>query len=141
MGDEAEYLFGESIDLLVEENMAVHNCERRSKMSILDSQRMTKFKVVGATHPNPDGSSRQEIISHMTKNSKITLVREPSNPYDKNAIAVHSNGKQIGYLSAAYAETFAPRLDAGKKFECYVDTIGHRKTKKKETWYVTIVVK
>ncbi|GEM_PF-3235426 len=114
---------------------------RRSKMSILDSNKMTKYKVVGATHNNPDGTSRQEIISHLTKASKITLVREPKNPYDKNAIAVYANGKQIGYLSSAYAEGFAPMIDTGRRFETYVDTIGHRKTKKKETWYMAIVIK
>lgn len=111
-------------------------------MSILDSNRMTKYKVVGTTHENPDGTSRQEIIKHLTKFSKITLVREPNNEYDKNAVAVYANGKQIGYLSAAYAQSFAPKLDAKRRFEVLVDTIGSRKSKKKgESWYITIIIK
>lgn len=40
-------------------------------MSILNSNRTTKFKVVGITHPNEDGTSRQEIISKLTKASKL----------------------------------------------------------------------
>ncbi|MDF2615438.1 MAG: hypothetical protein K0Q47_93 [Sedimentibacter sp.] len=111
-------------------------------MSILDSNKMVKYRVVGTTHKNPNGTSRQEIISHLTKASKITLVREPDNEYDKNAIAVYANEKQIGYLSSAYAATFAPKIDAGRRFEVNVDTIGSRTSKKNgQSWYISIEIR
>ncbi|GGI46320.1 hypothetical protein GCM10010932_14030 [Agromyces flavus] len=40
------------------------------------------------------------------------LRREPANRHDRNAIAVHLNGSQVGYLSAARAAKYAPMLDA-----------------------------
>jgi hypothetical protein len=110
-------------------------------MSILDSNKMTKYKVVGSAFLNDNGTSRQEIISHLTKASKIKLVREPNNFYDKNAIAVYANDKQVGYLSAAYAEVFAPKIDGGNWFNVSVDEIGHKTVKGKDNWYMTINIK
>lgn len=43
------------------------------------------------------------------------LVREPRNPYDRNAIRVDVLGDTVGYMPAEYAAVVAPRLDkAGK---------------------------
>lgn len=117
MGDEADYL----TDLYYSNVGYSFKPERRNKMSILDNKKMTKYKVVGSSFPNEDGTSRQEIISHLTKASKITLVREPKNIYDKNAIAVYANGKQVGYLSSGYAADFAPKIDGGSWFDVSVD--------------------
>lgn len=56
-------------------------------------------KVVGVTHNNPDGSSRQVILSKCRESEKIILKRDPNNPYDKNAIGVfRENGEMMGYL-------------------------------------------
>ncbi len=45
----------------------------------------------------------------------LTLVREPDNQYDKNAIAVHFDGKKVGHIPAPQAKILAPMLDAGQK--------------------------
>ncbi len=45
----------------------------------------------------------------------LTLVREPDNQYDHNAIAVHFDGKKVGHIPAPQAKILAPRLDAGRK--------------------------
>ncbi len=45
----------------------------------------------------------------------LTLVREPDNNYDKNAIAVHLDGKKVGHIPAPQAKILAPMLDAGRK--------------------------
>src|SRR5512133_637251 len=39
-------------------------------------------KVAGVVHANGDGSSRQEIIKYCRVGEKLTLVREPTNPFD-----------------------------------------------------------
>jgi hypothetical protein len=39
------------------------------------------------------------------------LRREPSNPHDSNAIVVLSDGRKVGYVSAARAAMMAPLLD------------------------------
>ncbi len=47
--------------------------------------------------------------------SVITLVREPDNEFDANAIAVHLDGKKVGHIPAPQAKLLAPLLDAGQK--------------------------
>jgi len=39
------------------------------------------------------------------------LVREPENPYDRNAVAVYMRGQQVGHLSRNDASQYAPILD------------------------------
>jgi HIRAN domain len=43
---------------------------------------------------------------------QAVLVREPKNPYDSNAIAVHSPVGHIGYLSRDDAKRYQPVLSA-----------------------------
>ena len=45
----------------------------------------------------------------------VTLVREPGNKYDKNAIAVHLDCMKCGHIPAPQAKFLAPLLDAGAK--------------------------
>ncbi len=45
----------------------------------------------------------------------LTLVREPTNEFDANDIAVHLDGKKVGHIPAPQAKILAPRLDAGRK--------------------------
>lgn len=41
----------------------------------------------------------------------VELRREPTNPHDKNAIAVLHKGRKIGYFSAGQAADYAPLID------------------------------
>lgn len=68
--------------------------------------------VVGESHRNRDGSSRQEIIRQfVTVGQPVTLRREPDNPHDRNAVAVLCSGQQVGYLSRDMAARLAEQLD------------------------------
>jgi hypothetical protein len=50
-------------------------------------------KVAGVAHNNADGSSRQQIISRCRVGEELSLVREPGNEFDPNAIKIlRSNG-------------------------------------------------
>ena len=58
-------------------------------------------KVVGVSHKNPDGSSRQKIIGRCRVGERLFLIPEPANPYDPEAVKVcRQNGEQVGYLEA-----------------------------------------
>ena len=47
-----------------------------------------------------------------------TLVRDPSNDFDPNAIEVHvEEGGSIGYIPAEAAKSLAPLLDSGQHVE------------------------
>jgi len=47
---------------------------------------LTYTKIAGTSHTNPDGTSRQKLIKKLKEGASLDLVREPDNPYDKNAI-------------------------------------------------------
>jgi len=50
----------------------------------------------------------------------LELRRDPANPHDPNAIAVHAGGAQVGWVPRAIAEEIAPLLDAGEPFSALV---------------------
>jgi len=57
--------------------------------------------VVGALHPNADGSNRLFEIRMLNLGDGIRLALDPTNKADPSAVSVHSSrGYQIGYLSA-----------------------------------------
>ena len=77
-------------------------------------------KIVGVTFPNPDGSSRQALITELAErydpSVKIfwTAKRDLDNPYDDKAVAIFDDqGRQLGYLSRKVNETVAPWMDDG----------------------------
>lgn len=65
-------------------------------------------KIAGVTHEN-----RQENILRLYEGQQLQLLREPTNPYDSNAIAVIGSGRQIGYIPRNIALRLAPKLDSG----------------------------
>lgn len=69
--------------------------------------------VRGESQKNRDGSDRQKIIAGLKVGDRATLVREPNNPYDRNAIAVYVSAGQIGYVPREDAEVHAPDMDDG----------------------------
>ncbi|BCY18654.1 hypothetical protein hrd7_25030 [Leptolinea sp. HRD-7] len=86
-------------------------------------------KIVGVSKSNEHGRSRQEIIEDdLSDGDDLSLVREPENRYDKNAIAVYpglhfdetDTDDRIGYLSGELAEKLAPKLDSGQYIECSI---------------------
>lgn len=78
------------------------------------SQRIYTLGVAGEGHKNPDGTSRQAEIKRCRDGEHVTLVAEPTNPYDPLAIAVLSaRGTCIGYISRDHNEWIGTKLAAG----------------------------
>ena len=48
-----------------------------------------------------------------------TLVREPNNPHDRNAIHVELAGHFFGYVPRQDAAELAPLMDSGRSFIAY----------------------
>lgn len=76
------------------------------------------FQVAGTTFGN-----RQKYLAylkHQKKTFRTTLVREPTNKHDPNAIQVmaKTDGKPtrmpLGYVPRELAEKLAPMMDKGK---------------------------
>ncbi len=81
---------------------------------------MEKTKVVGVTY---DG--RQDNINQICESTdELVAVREPENPYDKNAIHIYiktDDGKKVremkscGYINRHLAKDLAPLMDEGRE--------------------------
>lgn|SRR5450830_563148 len=78
-------------------------------------------KIRGVTQTNSNTSKRQKLIKNLKVGQSIFCIREPNNPFDKNAIAVYDTEKnQLGYLSADLANSFAKSMDKGLKLTAIV---------------------
>ncbi|MEN2747437.1 HIRAN domain-containing protein [Sphingomonas sp. T9W2] len=77
--------------------------------------RELSLHVVGADHPNRGGGNRRFEILLCVPGEVVTLVPEPRNPVDRNAVMVVSaRGVQIGYLTADRAAWIAAMLRSGR---------------------------
>ncbi len=63
---------------------------------------------------------RRKIMSHVRIHEKLSLVREPTNVYDSNAIKVIWRDQAIGYIPKEIAENIAPLMDRGEIFNIVV---------------------
>jgi hypothetical protein len=68
-------------------------------------------RVVGVTF-----NGRPRVVARLNFGEDILLKREPTNPYDRNAIRVEcTDGQQIGYINRYLAATLAPFFDVHDK--------------------------
>lgn len=70
----------------------------------------TYTNVAGVTFGNI-----QSILPKLRSGMSLRFIREPKNPYDRNAIRIECNWQKIGYLSADLARDYASILDNGGK--------------------------
>ena len=100
--------------------------EKRSSGPFAGFEPMSFYthKVVGVSHTNSNGTSRQKYISKMREGDKVILVRDPDNPADGNAIqALNEDRQQIGFIDRSRASELAPQMDNGYVVEAWVDRI------------------
>lgn len=74
-----------------------------------------KTYIAGAPyHPGA-----REAIAKLRRGAELVLVREPSNPHDRNAVAVHdSDGTKLGYVPRVDAPAVAKVLDRELPCSC-----------------------
>lgn len=83
----------------------------------------TSTKIAGVTKKNDGGIDIQSILPTLDDGDVLTFVREPDNPYDKNAIKVICDYQHIGYVKADLAEEIAPLMDEGKTLKGCISEI------------------
>lgn len=80
--------------------------------------------IVGESHKNPDGSSRQAEIRRCREGERVQLLAEPHNAYDPLAVAVISQrGTCIGYISRDHNEWITQKLADGGIASACIDMI------------------
>ena len=81
-------------------------------------------KIVGVSHKNSDGSSRQKIIRKCRLFEDLVLDHEETNPHDPNAVRVcRENGEQLGYLNANLAEEVVSKSSKGYRFATLIKDV------------------
>ena len=74
--------------------------------------------VVGALHPNKNGSNRQSEILMSIPGEPVELRPEPKNKHDDRAVAVFSaRGVQIGYLTAERCGRIGQLMRSGRELQ------------------------
>ena len=88
---------------------------------------MRTYSIVGMNH-----RKSEEFVAALQPGAEATLVREPSNPFDPNAIAVWIDGKHVGYIPKKQNVTLAAFIDLNAKqmFQMATDEIGGMKVAK-----------
>ena len=88
---------------------------------------MTYYEyLVGASFRPP---AAQSIVLDLRPGDLLTLLREPDNAHDQNAIMVIDPETKVhlGYVGRALAAGIAPLLDAGASYECQVFSYDEKK--------------
>jgi hypothetical protein len=84
------------------------------------------FEVVGESHYRNAlsnllakwGDPDADLEAFQSATAPAALVREPDNPYDKNAIAVHVDGQLVGYVPRDVAAELAPVMGRRGRRDC-----------------------
>jgi single-stranded-DNA-specific exonuclease len=66
---------------------------------------------------------RQDIIAGLRAGAPLELRRQPENPHDANAIAVHYGNLQLGFFNKRLAAHIAPLIDAGARYRARVASL------------------
>ena len=74
--------------------------------------------------------SGKVVSSEMKVGDPLTLVREPDNPYDPNAVRVEWRGEKLGYVPRADNADLARHLDRGTKVEARISLL----TEERNPW-------
>ncbi|HET6497964.1 MAG TPA: single-stranded-DNA-specific exonuclease RecJ [Coriobacteriia bacterium] len=76
-------------------------------------------KLAGVTF-----EGRQEVVARLTSGTPLRVVREPENPHDPSAIALHdAHGSRVGYFNRRLSGVLAAVLDAGVEYDVEVSDV------------------
>lgn len=65
------------------------------------------YAIVGMNH-----RQSEQFVAALPAGEPLTLIREPTNQYDPNAIQVWARDRHVGYVKATQARTLARHIDA-----------------------------
>jgi single-stranded-DNA-specific exonuclease len=84
------------------------------------STRSIETRVVGVTF-----EGRQAVVELLTVGERVSLIRDPNNKFDPNAVkVVRWDRLQIGFLDRELAKAMAPRMDRyGGSFKATVSRL------------------
>lgn len=82
-----------------------------------------EFNVAGINHKNKDGTHRQKIIAQCREMMQISLNKDNTNSHSKHAIAVFTQGIQIGYVPENISRAVYDLLSLGVVYSARIVSI------------------
>lgn len=80
-----------------------------SRLKLMDTHQFELIRIVGVSF-----EGRQSILARLHREQGLAFIKEPSNPYDPNAVAVSTlNGTSIGYIPRDNTSRFVQDLCFG----------------------------
>ncbi|WP_235535063.1 HIRAN domain-containing protein [Sphingomonas sp. Leaf339] len=74
------------------------------------------LSIAGLDFPNTDGGNRRSEAMMTLPGDPVTLMTEPRNRHDRNAVAiVAASGMKLGYVSAERAPYIGGRIHRGEE--------------------------
>jgi hypothetical protein len=86
-----------------------------------DTNKTMTAKVKGISH-------YQDAASHCRIGDKVTLVPEPDNPHDRNAVRVDCHQRRIGYIAKDLAPRIQPLSRQGRVTAVVSEVVGERRS-------------
>ena len=80
-------------------------------------------KVAGVSHPNDDGSSRQEILSRCKMVDIFALKRHPIEQDQNGIVLLRDTGEQVGWVTRVVAQELAPYMDKGAEYHARITAL------------------
>ncbi|RED11399.1 HIRAN domain-containing protein [Parasphingopyxis lamellibrachiae] len=81
------------------------------------------FDLVGESRTTRGGIERQTVLLAAEPGEPIALVRDPENPYDKNAELACLGEHDLGFIGREDATVIARALDAGLSYQARIHEI------------------
>lgn len=76
------------------------------------------FSIMGSTLSPGGNRNASRYIERLRSNQKLSLMRQPNNPADANAIFVLWGSVPLGYVPRGLAAVVAPLMDSGVAVIC-----------------------
>jgi hypothetical protein len=86
--------------------------------------------LVGLTHSNKNGTDRLGLARGLQIGTPLTLLPEPDNKYDRNAVLICRRddlNNDLGYIHATQAKRICRMIECGATFDAEVYWIDKRK--------------
>lgn len=58
------------------------------------------------------------LVERLRPNQPVSLLRQPTNKHDANAIGIFIGNQHVGYIPRGFAAELAPLMDAGQSVKC-----------------------
>ena len=81
----------------------------------------------------------QAVWAHMKTGDRLTLVREPGNPHDANAVRIEWQGRMLGYVPRRENGDLARQMDHGARAEARItELVRHANGKHRMSYEIEV---